>query len=401
MPAHTTLTVRAVMEASPVVVPPECRVIEALNIMIERRISSVLVARGSSQLLGIFTERDLLRQIASASPHWRETPVSAWMAANPFTIHPDAGWDEAAGLMQHLRVRHLPVVENGQLIGVVSPRLLMGRRTEYLNRQIEERTAELRHANEQLMAKDAESLHNLRAAGQLQTRLLLPQSPPDWPEVRWAIHFTPLAHLGGDYYDFAVPDPEQIGFLIADASGHSLPAAMVAIMARFAFSEASQILPWPGEVLGIMNRRLSMLSEDRFVTAVYAVFDRGSRALRYASAGHPPPLRYEAATQTVSSLAGAGFLLGVVPEEVYAEIQVTLGVGDRICFYTDGLIEARNEIGELFGLARLTDCLREHGAASASELLAHILERQRTFSGTSPLTDDLTIAVAEILGPNN
>lgn len=387
------------MEPAPVVVAPDCPVIDALRIMIDRRISSVLVTRDSSQLLGIFTERDLLRQIATAAADWQATPVSRWMAANPFTISPDAGWDEAVGLMQHLRVRHLPVVENGQLIGIVSPRLLMGRRTDYLNRQIEERTAELRQANEQLMARDAESLHNLRAAGQLQTRLLLPQSPPDWPEVRWAIHFTPLAHLGGDYYDFAMPDPEQIGFLIADASGHSLPAAMVAIMARFAFSEASQILPWPGEVLGIMNRRLSLLSEERFVTAVYAVFDRGSRALRYAGAGHPPPMRYEAVKNTVTQLTGAGFLLGVVPDEVYAEKQVTLGVGDRIVFYTDGLIEARNEIGELFGMTRLTECIREHGTASASELLAIILERQRTFSGSSPLTDDLTIAVAEILGP--
>ena len=91
-------------------------------------------------------------------------------------------------------------------------RRLMSRRTDYLNRQVEERTRELKGANDELMARDAELRYNLRAASRFQTRLLLPHAPPDWPELRWGVHYAPLDHLGGDYYDVAQPDADHLGF---------------------------------------------------------------------------------------------------------------------------------------------------------------------------------------------
>src|SRR5205823_2543496 len=145
-------------------------------------------------------------------------------------------------------------------------------------------------------ARDAEMMYNLRAAGRLQNRLLLPTAPPDWPELRWGVHYAPLDHLGGDLYDFAHPGPDHLGFLIADASGHSIPAAMVAIMSRIAFSGAARSTVRPGEVLTAMNAGLQGLSDERFVTAFYGVYDRRTRALSYASAGHPYPPRWSART---------------------------------------------------------------------------------------------------------
>jgi sigma-B regulation protein RsbU (phosphoserine phosphatase) len=172
---------------------------------------------------------------------------------------------------------------------------------------------------------------------------------------------------------------------------------MVAIMARYAFAEAAATTPHPGAVLGAMNRRLQGLTEERFVTAFYGVFDRRTGSFRYASAGHPDPLRYDGATGAVRPLAARGFLLGVMPDEVYAEREVTLGPGDRVCFYTDGLIEARNEIGELFGPDRLTGCLTRHGGDPAGAVLNVVLQAQREFCGTVPLTDDLTVLVVEVV----
>ena len=398
MSASVNLTVRDVMEANPVGVDPDCTVEAVLRLMNERRIGSVLIVVPDKRLIGIFTERDLLRHLASSPTSWMKLPIREWMTPDPYVIGPNVGWDEAVSLMHQLRVRHLPVVENGQVIGLISTRMLMGRRTEYLNRQIDERTAALRQANELLMARDAENLHNLRAAGRLQTRLLLPHSPPNWREFGWAIHFVPYDHLGGDYYDFATPGPNHLGFLIADASGHSLPAAMVAIMTRFAFMEAAQVLPWPGEVLGAINRRLITLTDERFVTGIYAIFDRETRAVRFASGGHPPPLLYEAATGTVRPLTGSGFLLGIVAEEVYAEREVPLQDGDRLLFYTDGLIEARNEIGELFGTDRVIACLRSSGKDTAAGIMKRLLETLDQFRGSMPYTDDLTIVILEVRG---
>ena len=395
--ASPELTVRHVMDKTPVAVDPDCPVGEVLRLMNHRRIGSVIVVRDTDRLVGIFTERDLLRRVAVAIPGWRDYPVADWMTPNPHVIGPDVGWDEAVGMMDRHRVRHLPVIEDGRLIGIVSTRLLMARRAEYLDREVSERTTELRRAHDQLLARDTEMLHNLRAAGRLQTKVMLPQSPPDWPDLRWAIHYAPLDHLGGDYYDFAAPDTDHLGFLIADASGHSIPAALVAVMARFAFAQASAKNAKPGDVLTAMNGRLQELTEERFVTAFYGVFDRRTGVFRYATAGHPHPLYFEAKTGAVRQLGGQGFMLGIMPDEVYGERELPLEPGDKVCFYTDGLIEARNEIGEMFGTERLIGCLTNHGREPAGALLDHILGCQRAFSGSEPLTDDLTLTIVEVV----
>jgi serine phosphatase RsbU (regulator of sigma subunit)/CBS domain-containing protein len=390
---QTALTIRQVMEFQPLLVQPNCPVQEVIRLMNNRRVGAVVITSEDRHLLGIFSERDLVRRLVSAQPGWREEPIGNWMTPDPYTISPDVGWEEAVAAMQRLRVRHLPVIENETVIGIISSRGLMSRRTDYLDQCIAESTQELRRANDQLLAREAELTHHLRAAGRLQTRLLLPKSPPNWPELGWAVHFAPLDHLGGDYYDLVNPTPNHLGILIADASGHSISAAMVAIMARFAFGEIAERTTRPGEVLAAMNRQLQDLADERFVTAFYGVLDRRTRVFRFANAGHPYPLWYHAGTGSVKPLMAQGFILGIIPDEIYSEREITLGEGDAICFYTDGLIEARNEIGEQFGDDRLTDCVRGHAMKTSSEFLANILQSQTEFCSGVPLSDDLTLAV--------
>ena len=395
--APRELTVRLVMDRSPAAVAPERPIRDVLALMNQRRIGSILVVEEAGRLAGIFTERDLLKRVVEADASWRDLPVSDWMTTDPHTIRPDVGWDEAVGMMGRLRVRHLPVIEDERLIGIVSTRLLMARRTEFLNRQIEDHTAELRRANESLMSRDSEILQYLRTTGRLQMRVMIPDAPPDWSEMKWAVHYAPLDHLGGDYYDFSQPDPNHLGFLIADASGHSIPAAFVAMLAHFAFKEVSEKTDSPGKVLSRMNRRLHEVTEERFVTAFYGMFDRRTRVFRFASAGHPPPLHFDSRNGVVRKLSAQGFVLGIMPDEVYTEREVVLEPGDKICFYTDGIMEARNEIGELFGLDRLMEYLALHGRESAEEILRNILFFQRAFSGTESLDDDLTAVVVEMV----
>ncbi len=395
---HQTLTVRHIMQPEPVIVRPTCplrEVIERLNL---RRIGGVVVANSDLNILGIFTERDLLKRVVDADPGWRDRPVSDWMTREPYTTGPDVSWEEAVTQMAQLRVRHLPVLEGRRVIGIVSTRMLMGLRADYLNRIVEDRTRELKRAMDEVMARDSELQYNLTAAGRLQTRLLLPHAPPDWPELRWGVHYAPLDHLGGDYYDIAHPNPEHRGFLIADASGHSIAAAMVAIMSRIAFTEAAGTTTSPGAVLAAMNARLQGLADERFVTAFYGVLNRRTRVLTYANAGHPYPLRRVARTGAVEPLAAQGFMLGIVPEEQYREKSVLLEPGDRLCFYTDGLVEARDERGEGYGTDRLTQSFLAHGAASALPLCEQLLADQLAFRGTQRLSDDVTLVVSELCG---
>jgi serine phosphatase RsbU (regulator of sigma subunit) len=360
------------------------------------RIGAVIVVDENQELRGIFTERDLLRRVADAEAEWRNMPVSAWMTPKPFTIAPDVTWEDAVGLMGRHRVRHLPVVEGNRVIGIVSTRMLMGQRAEFLNRLVDERTRELKQAIDEVMARDAELRYNLRAAGRLQTRLLLPHEPPIWRELQWGVHYAPLDHLGGDYYDHSLPDTDHLGLLIADASGHSIPAMMVAIMARTAFTEVASSTISPGEVLSAMNARLQGLADERFVTAFYGVLNRRTRVLTYSNAGHPYPLRFVPRTGEVQSLSAQGFMLGIIPDEQYRERSVQLEPGDRLCFYTDGLIEARNGMGEGYGFDRLQRSLAAHGHLNAGPLTDKLLADQLAFRGDQALSDDMTLVVGEL-----
>lgn len=391
------LTVRQVMHPDPVTVDPDCPLDVVLGLMNLHRIGAVIVIRPDRSVAGIFTERDLLRRVAVAPAGWQSLPVSEWMTVNPHTIRPDVDWFDAVAALDTLRVRHLPVIDGGKVIGVISSRILMNRRAEYLNGTVELRTRELQHTYDELLARDAELRQHLRAAGRLQARLILPRTPPNWPETRWGVHYAPLDHLGGDYYDLAVLGPDRLGILIADASGHGVAAGMVAIMSRIAFAEAAGQTDRPGDVLAVMNRRLQGLADERFVTAFYGVFDRRTRVLTYANAGHPYPLRYSPHTGAVEPLTAQGFLLGIMPDEVYRERSIELEPGDRLCFYTDGLIEARNEIGETFGTDRLRASLTAHGAEPADRLTEAVLTSQREFRGPHPLSDDVTLVMGELV----
>jgi serine phosphatase RsbU (regulator of sigma subunit)/CBS domain-containing protein len=396
--ADQGLRVRDLMQPDPILVEPDRCLRDVVRVMNQHRIGAVGVVTAERELLGIFSERDLLRRISDAEPDWGDWPVARWMTTNPHTVGPDLDWEGVTALMDRLRVRHLPVVEHGRVIGIISSRMLLGHRTRYLDQQVERRTRQLKQANDELLARDAELRSHLRAAGRLQARLLLPHSPPPWPELRWGVHYSPLDHLGGDYYDTALPDEDHLGFLIADASGHSVAAGMVAIMSRIAFSEVSGRTISPGEVLTEMNQRLQGLADERFVTAFYGVLHRRSRILTYANAGHPYPLRWIAATGKVEPIAAQGFMLGIMPGEQYRERSIELQPGDRLCFYTDGLVEARNEIGETFGMDRLFTSVAQHGSHPAAVLMDNILRDLRQFQGTHPLTDDLTVVVAELCG---
>jgi sigma-B regulation protein RsbU (phosphoserine phosphatase) len=391
-----TLTVREVMQTEPVLVRPACPLRDVMEQMNRLRIGAVIVVNGGAALEGIFTERDLLRRVVDADPGWRDRPVGEWMTSSPHTIAPDVGWEEAVALMGQHRVRHLPVVESGRVIGIVSTRMLMSRRADELNRLVEARTRELKATMDEVMARDAELRYNLRAAGRLQTRLLLPNAPPEWPELRWGLHYAPLDHLGGDYYDAARPDPDHLGLLIADASGHSIAAAMVAIMSRAAFGDVANSTTSPGAVLAEMNARLQGLADERFVTAFYGVLDRRTRVLTYANAGHPYPYRFVAGTGEVQELSAQGFMLGIIPEEQYREKTVQLEPGDRLCFYTDGLVEARNGMGEGYGTDRLRHALLAHGRTAAEPLAERLLTDQRAFREGHPLSDDVTLVVCEL-----
>ena len=250
---------------------------------------------------------------------------------------------------------------------------------------------QLRRAN---LALDRE----MRAVGDIQ-RSLLPARLPEVPTLDLAAHYRPSHRAGGDYYDFFPLDGGRWGVIIADVSGHGTPAAvLMAVTHCIAHTNPGRARP-PGEVLGYLNYHLADLYTGRtgtFVTAFYGVYDPADRTLTYARAGHNPPRVKRCRDGSLLALDGAGgFPLGITTEGAYGECVQPLQPGDQIIFYTDGITEAGNPAGELFGTGRLDHAL-ENCSLQASALLASVLRSVEEFADGHPADDDRTLIVARV-----
>jgi sigma-B regulation protein RsbU (phosphoserine phosphatase) len=240
--------------------------------------------------------------------------------------------------------------------------------------------------------------YEMRVVADIQ-RSLLPTKMPDIPTMSLAAHYQTSHRAGGDYYDF-FPLPEgKWGLLIADVSGHGTPAAvLMAVTHSLAHTYPGPPTP-PGCMLEHVNRHLAALytsHSDTFVTAFYGIYDPATRELTYASAGHNPPRLKRCVDGTLALLDGvAGLPLGIAPGQTYRERTYRLMPGDQLVLYTDGITEAYNERGEMFGLSRL-DRVLENCAVGASGLLESVLNALNEFTGGQPAHDDQTILVAKI-----
>ncbi|MBI2826992.1 MAG: PP2C family protein-serine/threonine phosphatase [Planctomycetia bacterium] len=251
--------------------------------------------------------------------------------------------------------------------------------------------------NEQLQAAYAAVDHELAIVADIQ-RSLLPVAVPHIPTLDLAIHYQTSRRAGGDYYDFFPLPSGQWGILLADVSGHGTPAAvMMAITHSIAHAYPGPPTP-PCEMLSFVNRRLASLYTpqfDTFITAFYGIYDPATRTLRYACAGHNPP-RLKRPDGSILALDGVRNLpLGIAMDEVYEEAIQTLAPGDVMVLYTDGVTEAHNMAGDLFGLDGLDRVLRATNGRAAGVRDA-LLEQVEGFAAGQPADDDRTLLVAGV-----
>jgi sigma-B regulation protein RsbU (phosphoserine phosphatase) len=230
-------------------------------------------------------------------------------------------------------------------------------------------------------------------------RSLLPAKLPDIPTLGVAAHYHTSRRAGGDYYDFFPLPDGKWGVLIADVSGHGTPAAVImAVTHAIAHTYPGPATP-PGELLGHVNRTLAAKYTARsgaFVTAFYAVYDPATRTIEYANAGHPPPRLKRCADGSLGLLDGIRRLpLGIDDGEDYPQGVQQLVPGDQILFYTDGITEATNGAGEMFGPDRL-DAVMANCSVGAGDLLKDVLAAVERFTEGRPADDDRTLLVAKV-----
>jgi len=225
---------------------------------------------------------------------------------------------------------------------------------------------------------------------------LLPEKSFSVAGLTAASRYVPASSVAGDFYDF-LPQDGGLGVLIADVSGHGVPAALSASMVKVAIRAQREWANDPARVLTGLNSILCGNLQGQFVTAGYLYLDPGRGALAYAGAGHPPLLAWRGRENRVECIEENGLMLGIFPEGAYKCLTATLEPGDRFVLYTDGITEAPTVSGEEFGMERFKNFLAEHAMSSAQELCDALVKRVTSWSGSSARGqhDDLTLIVVD------
>jgi serine phosphatase RsbU (regulator of sigma subunit) len=205
--------------------------------------------------------------------------------------------------------------------------------------------------------------------------------------------YRPAREVGGDFYDFHVLSKGRLGVVVGDATGKGVPAALVMSTTCGMLQAVSQALDSssPGEVLARVNETLvDRIPPNMFVTCFYCILDPESGSLTYANAGHDPPYLRRGGGEC-EDLRARGMPLGLMPGMSYEEDETVFDAGEVALFYSDGLVEAHDPKGEMFGFPRLQALMEEHAAEERS-LGDFLLEELYSFTGDGwEQEDDITL----------
>jgi predicted ester cyclase len=246
---------------------------------------------------------------------------------------------------------------------------------------------------EQEMHERALLEHELRVARSIQ-QASLPKEVPTLEGWEISPYYQPAREVGGDFYDFHLLSEDQLGVVVGDATGKGVPAALVMSTTCGMLQLAAQALDSsPGEVLERVNETLlSRIPSNMFVTCFYTILDPKRGSLSYANAGHDLP--YLRRNGDAEELRARGMPLGLMPGMSYEEKETILEAGDSALFYSDGLVEAHDPKGEMFGFPRLRRLVAEH--AEGEPLVDFLMDELRSFTGYGwEQEDDITLVTLQ------
>jgi phosphoserine phosphatase RsbU/P len=256
----------------------------------------------------------------------------------------------------------------------------------------------LRGIREQLAQQLFTIQKELETARQIQLSIL-PSEIPKIEGLDISARYVPMTSVAGDFYDFIVIDEKHIGILVADVSGHGMPAALIASMLKVALSAQETHAADPAQVLLGLNQSLCGKFDHHYVTAAYLFVDMQERTLTYAGAGHPPLLLWGGSSKGVRAVTENGIFLGRFPFATYSSVELPLEIGSRVLLYTDGISETTNPAGIEFGTDRFGQFLETEQSASADQFADRLLEELSRWSArgsAEDLDDDITMVAIQV-----
>ena len=265
-----------------------------------------------------------------------------------------------------------------------------------------------KRAEEELQRRSTEMETDLRMARQVQEAFLNRDYPlfprdasPDSTALRFAHRYLPTTSLGGDFFDILQLSDTRCGVLICDVMGHGVRAGLLTALIRGVVEEIGLRADDPAHVLAEVNRSLMPIIEHTgqpvFATVFFGVIDTAEKTLRYGNAGHPPPLLRHAATGLIQRLVpdDPEPAAGLLSDFHYTSGTCPFEAGDLLLGYTDGILEAANGTGTMFGEAPLCKILRETDRLTCGEIGDRVLKDVQQHCGCETFDDDVCLVLIQ------
>jgi serine phosphatase RsbU (regulator of sigma subunit) len=362
------------------------------------------------RVLGICSRHDIGMRLGAryGFPLFSQKPVGEHLSRAPAFVRVDLPIGEVLELVfsrtdESFYDDVILLDGGGGFLGLIPVHTLVRLQTQFLRAnigQLEAQQRVIREKNRQ-MEDDLQMAREIQLAMLPQGRLALPpDAAPDEPCLHFAHLYRPVASVGGDFVHVVPISAHEAGVFIADVMGHGVRSALVTAMLRAMVEEIGSVCADPGLLLGQLNRALAAIirqaGEMMYATAFYLVADSRAGVVRFASAGHPGPVRASRRTGAVEQLCcprgigGPG--LCIFENATYGTAEAAFAEDDLILFFTDGLIEAGNHAGELFGIERVCEALQRRENSGVDAMLGDVLREAERFAGGQPFDDDVCLA---------
>lgn len=265
--------------------------------------------------------------------------------------------------------------------------------------ELKETKERLELANKDLELFNHKITKELDQARKVQ-QFILPANLPENDKIRFSAIYKPMDQIGGDFYDIIELKKGVYGILVADVTGHGIPAALLTFMTSLAFKNSALNIDSTELVISMTNKNLlGKMPKGAFITMFYAIYDSNSKILTYTQAGHPQGFVIRHSSREVIPLSSQGGLVGVFQENKIScgENKTRLQQGDKLILYTDAIIEACNANNQMMGIDNLTHFLETNSPYPIPDLLKKIHQYGLEFSGKSSYNDDFTAVGFEVL----